>query len=520
MNIKKLNRKGFSHVEMAIVVLVVAALGFVGYRVLKNTSHAGSNCIGTAYLNIGSRGKCVSDLQNILNGVNPNNKLVVSGLFDEKTQFVVINFQKLNALKVTPSGTTDSTTWQKLCNTVPILKNRVVQDAQSDACGKSNFSVVAAKTVSSNYEINAPIWINKDLQNNILVGSENYDGCYSNISVINPTNYSLLKVIKIDNLVVYNATVDSYGNVWAIGGGLCKGGPSSTLLKINIASGKVINSISTDNLRNGNNNNYTYLYNLTADKNGNLYTLAGFQNGNFYQIDLIRLNADDASLLENYNSLLPQADKGITPYRDLTIDSKGHLWVSSRYDSSKTITTVIDPLTKKGSQNSAVLKTYNNISEVFNGLKAIIDLVHNRYYIGSFDYSVTPPSENQAIYDLSSDKMTGTLKNVGDQGLLDNNNNLWFLNLGSNVLKGGPNSQGEVYVPSSITFVNGTNGTRKDFNDLSFGIYTPIDAVQDGNNIWVLNSGPYDTANQVFNPSMTIMNVNTQSLVKVLYNHQ
>ena len=42
MNIKKLNRKGFSHVEMAIVVLVVAALGFVGYRVLKNTSHAGS----------------------------------------------------------------------------------------------------------------------------------------------------------------------------------------------------------------------------------------------------------------------------------------------------------------------------------------------------------------------------------------------------------------------------------------------------------------------------------------------
>jgi len=43
MKIKKLNIKGFSHFELAIVLLVVFGLGIVGYRVLKNTSHAGSS---------------------------------------------------------------------------------------------------------------------------------------------------------------------------------------------------------------------------------------------------------------------------------------------------------------------------------------------------------------------------------------------------------------------------------------------------------------------------------------------
>jgi len=42
MKLRKINKRGFSHVELAIVVLVVAVLGLVGYRVLKNTSHAGS----------------------------------------------------------------------------------------------------------------------------------------------------------------------------------------------------------------------------------------------------------------------------------------------------------------------------------------------------------------------------------------------------------------------------------------------------------------------------------------------
>jgi hypothetical protein len=504
------------------VVLVVAVLGLVGWRVLKNTSHAGSNCIGTSYLNIGSRGTCVSDLQNILNGVNPNNRLIVSGLFDEKTQTAVINFQKLTALKVNPIGTAESTTWQKLCNTAPIIKNQVVQDAQSDACGKSNFSVVTPKTISTNYQMYAAYHITKDSQNNILVSSENYDGCNSNISVINPSNYSLSKVIKVNNYSIADPTVDSYGNVWAIGDGLCKGGPNPSLLKINIASGKIINNINIGSLPNSGKSSYTYMSDLNADKNGNLYALGTYWNGNFSQTDLIRLSADDASLLENYDSLLPQANKNSAPFYSYQMDSKGHLWVYSEFSYSNgtynTVTTLIDPLSSSSSssQVGSVLKTYNNLSH------GLIDLAHNKSYVSSFDYSVGPPSEDQGIYDLSSDNgINGKLKNVGDQGLVDSNNNLWFLNAGTNLMKGGPDTQvGNTYVPSSISFVNGSNGATKVFKDSSFGIFAPLDAVQDGNNIWVLNMGPYDYANQVSQPTITIMNVNTQSLVKVLYNHQ
>ena len=41
---KRLNNKGFSHLEIGIVVLVVVILGLIGWRIAsKNTSHAGSN---------------------------------------------------------------------------------------------------------------------------------------------------------------------------------------------------------------------------------------------------------------------------------------------------------------------------------------------------------------------------------------------------------------------------------------------------------------------------------------------
>jgi hypothetical protein len=318
-------------------------------------------------------------------------------------------------------------------------------------------------------------------------------------------------------------TVDSYGNVWAIGYGLCKGGPNPSLLKINIASGKIIQNINIGSLPNSGKSSYTYMSDLNADKNGNLYALGTYQNGNFTQTDLIRLNADDASLLENYDSLLPQANKKSAPFYGYQMDSKGHLWVYSEFwysdGTSNTVTTLIDPLSSSSSssQVGSVLKTYNNLSSY-----GLIDLAHNKSYVNSFDYSVGPPSEDQGIYDLSSDNgINGKLKNVGYQGLVDSNNNLWFLNAGTNLMKGGgQDPMQNTYVPSSISFVNGSNGATKVFKDSSFGIFAPLSAVQDGNNIWVINMGPYDSANQVFLPTITIMNVNTQSLVKVLYNHQ
>ncbi|MEI7758959.1 MAG: fibronectin type III domain-containing protein [bacterium] len=48
MKIKKLSNYGFSHVEMFIVLVVVAAVSFIGYQVYtKSTAHAGSQLLGS-----------------------------------------------------------------------------------------------------------------------------------------------------------------------------------------------------------------------------------------------------------------------------------------------------------------------------------------------------------------------------------------------------------------------------------------------------------------------------------------
>ena len=535
MNIKKLNRKGFSHVEMAIVVLVVAALGFVGYRVFSNTSHAGSNCIGTAYLNIGSRGICVTDLQNMLNAINPASKpLAVSGLFDESTQGAVIKFQNLKGLKVSPIGTAESTTWQRLCNTVPDKKTQVAQDAQSDACGKSNFSVVTPKTISSNYQLNSPINILKDLNGNVLLGnSSTGKDCFSTISVINPNNYSLAKVIKVNGYQVGDMTLDSNGNVWTLGYPLCKGGVGgqviSSLLKINVASGKVVYSVGLSNLPNAGKSAFTWGYSLSSDSKGNLYLIAVGTNNEY---NLIRLSATDGTLLENYNSFLPIPKSGYYGM-DLTIDSKGYLWaavntsVATSNDWSKRYT-VIDPLKSNGVQVGAVLDTYNNLpTDSYN--ISTVDYAHNSLYVSGWGPNVIPNQTNQYKINMTTHNIVSVYKNVGGgdsgQSLLDSNKNIWFLNNGSNSRKGScgdPCTINPNYVPSSVTFLKGSDniGQVSIFNNSSLGLYTPVGAIQVGNNIWVLNYGPYDAATQNDLTSITIMNVNTQSLVKVLYNHQ
>lgn len=133
MNIKKLNRKGFSHVEMVIVVLVVAVLGFVGWEVLKNTSHAGTNCTGQT-LSQGSSGQCVKDLQSLVNGF-VTTKLAVDGSFGPNTATGVKSFQDTTKLSV--DGVVGSNTWSKLCNTAAIYSSTAFTNAQKDACGKN-----------------------------------------------------------------------------------------------------------------------------------------------------------------------------------------------------------------------------------------------------------------------------------------------------------------------------------------------------------------------------------------------
>jgi|GEM_PF-5485339 len=532
MKLRKINNKGFSHVEMVIVVLVVAVLGLVGWRVLKNTSHAGSNCIGTSNLNVGSRGVCVSDLQNILNAVNPTAQpLIVSGLFDENTQGAVAKFQNSKGLKVLPLGQVESTTWQRLCNTVPVKKTQAVQDAQSDACGKSNFSVVTPKTISSNYQINTPNGIIKDSTGNVLISSNSNSGadCFSTVSVINPNTYGLSKVIKVDGYAVYGMTLDSYGNVWALGYPVCKGGvggtPIDSLLKINVASGQVIYKVSLYSLPNAGKLSLNWAGNLSSDSKGNLYLVA---NDSSYKQNLIRLSATDGTLLENYNSFLPLPESGYY-LMNFTIDSKGYLWAATSLDSNgswKTTYTVIDPLKSTSDQVGAVLDTYNNLP---SGVAAnpVVDYANNNLYVPVWNGKVIPNQVDQYQINMSTHNQVSILKNVGGgdlgQSILDSNKNIWFLNNGSNVRKGGcdsPCTTNPNYIPSSLTFIKGSTNNARVFNDLSLGLYTPFGAIQVGNNLWVLNLGPYDTANQVFLPTITIMNVNTQSLVKVLYNHQ
>ena len=214
MNIKKLNRKGFSHVEMAIVVLVVAALGFVGYRVLKNTSHAGSNCAGQTLrfdnqkIGYGSTGKCVSDLQ-VLAGAYLGTPIKVDGKYGPITKKLVINLQK----KVFPTDSTQSDgiagvkTWGKVCALVPKLQTKTIYDAQLDACGKTTFKLVLKssnpvipKSTSpidsvNNLGIQNPDEITSDDAGNIYVLSHVVsNGAYANsVSAINPNTRKLIK---------------------------------------------------------------------------------------------------------------------------------------------------------------------------------------------------------------------------------------------------------------------------------------------------------------------------------------
>jgi peptidoglycan hydrolase-like protein with peptidoglycan-binding domain len=183
MNIKKLNRKGFSHIEMAIVVLVVAALGFVGYRVLSNTSHAGTNCKGTNYSQ-GSSGQCVKDIQTIV-GALDNVSVTVDDSFGPMTAQAVKNFQ-LHRGGAYVDGKVGSQTWGLLCST-PLPKATSAQNAAHvDACG-NKFpvgSTPAAKvsvedTLWNQYSAWTPLKVTQDGDAGYDFGNLSYPGGYA-----------------------------------------------------------------------------------------------------------------------------------------------------------------------------------------------------------------------------------------------------------------------------------------------------------------------------------------------------
>ena len=237
MNIKKLNRKGFSHVEMAIVVLVVAALGFVGYRVLKNTSHAGSLCKGQA-LQVGSTGQCVKDAQTLsiaFTGI----KMPIDGKYGPLTKANILTFQKkaFSNASAQWDGIAGPNTWSKLCSLIPMVKTQAVYNAQKDACGSASFSVSVQPTpipTSTSYGFNYPYAITADNLGHIWVA--NTSG--SSVTELNAKDGSLVKVLSASSygFIHPNAiTSDNLGHVWVAN---ANGGSSVT--ELNAKDGSLV----------------------------------------------------------------------------------------------------------------------------------------------------------------------------------------------------------------------------------------------------------------------------------------
>jgi len=325
MKLRKLNNKGFSHVEMAIVVLVVAALGFVGYRVLKNTSHAGSNCAGQTLrfdnqkIGYGSTGKCVSDLQ-VLAGAYLGTPIKVDGKYGPITKKLVINLQK----KVFPTDSTQSDgiagvkTWGKVCALVPKLQTKTIYDAQMDACGKTTFKLVLKSTNPvipkstspidsvNNLGIQNPDEITSDNAGNIYVLSHGVsNGAYGySVSAINPNTRKLIKNYPIQGCYMPSDMKISENVIYLV----CN---IETIKKININSGAQdildlsnISCDSPDSFCSGNANTYVV-------KNGKVffmgvkYDFAGWNAGKvepaFFSKDgLLFADYDNAMDINDY----------------------------------------------------------------------------------------------------------------------------------------------------------------------------------------------------------------------------
>ena len=137
---KKINIKGFTHIEMLIVIVVIVALGFVGFRIMK-TSQAGNTCSGQNFgfynesRGYGSSGACVKDIQQLVNSLS-GSKLTVDGLYGPLTKTAVLNFQKTAFAKDSTQwdGIVGAKTWSKLCTLTPTNSSTSFTNVQKSAC--------------------------------------------------------------------------------------------------------------------------------------------------------------------------------------------------------------------------------------------------------------------------------------------------------------------------------------------------------------------------------------------------
>ncbi len=138
---KKLNNKGFSHVETFLFVIVITAVTGVGFFVYsRNQAHAGSLCgsplVAYGSADSASKNNCVKDLQTMLNTQNKykgSDVLAVDGIFGPLTKAAVAKFQTANKLGV--DGMAGPYTFGKLCSiATPVGAPAAYALAKKDAC--------------------------------------------------------------------------------------------------------------------------------------------------------------------------------------------------------------------------------------------------------------------------------------------------------------------------------------------------------------------------------------------------
>jgi len=307
MKSKKLNQKGFFHIESFFFIILLVVISGVGYYVFDHnkSAHAGSLCKGQTF-QVGSTGTCVKYLQTLsvsFTGI----KMPIDGIYGSLTKSNILVFQKKafpNA-KTQWDGIAGPNTWGKLCSLIPITKTQAVYNSQKDACGTASFSV-SAQATPTNYGFNTPYAITSDNLGHVWVTNQKSNS----VTEINAKDGSLVQVLKAAKYG-FNAltaiTTDSLGHVWVANGS------GDSVTELNAKDGSLVRVISSSNY------GIKYPWKIISDNHGNIWILD--RSSKDFKGHITEINAKDGSLVR-YLTFSQWSDT-----TDLGYDNLGHIWV-------------------------------------------------------------------------------------------------------------------------------------------------------------------------------------------------
>ena len=455
---RKINNKGFSHVETFLFVIVIALIVGIGgyvYTKHKSPAHAGSLCKGQTF-QVGSTGTCVKDLQTLsvaFTGIN----IPINGAFNSTTKFNIIAFQKkaFPSNKTSWDGAVRLNTWSKLCSLVPLSKTQAVYDAQKAACGNTSFIVPTVKPTRTTYGFSNPTSIHADKNGNIWIGNRNFNNDWYAGTVVEFDSkgnfiydYSIKEPTKI--------TSDQNGNIWV----------SSMNTNITFEILDVNNSV-----YHGYINEYpsNQAFDIITDLNGNIWSLDLF--GNITKFD-------SKKSFKSINYEIPGSSK--TGFgQKITSDQNGNIWVTdSKYNS----------VIEMNSQGNLV-KVYSDPSYGFNKPHSITSDQNGNIWVTNYNNnSVTEINSQGNLVKVYSDPSYGF--NRPSDITSDQNGNIWVTNSNNN----------------SVTEMNSQGNLVKVYSDPSYGFNNPHAITSDKNgNIWIVNS-----------KTVTELNASTGSLVRII----